>query len=369
MKKLIWVCFYLACSSCARSQNTVIAGNVSGIPAKVLYLVDAYNYKKRIDSAVYGDDKFLFNISKDVEPFLASIVYTDNNNYTRKLLFLADKSEAHPKAGTSSFMVENGISTKISGDWGFNTDIRTAPSLKIEGGKQNDFYQTYMHDNVGHLKSLDPKTHDKEISIIQDQIRNAPYSFYLLRQINTNQSQYSKEELDKLLSLFNDEVQSSKQARSFKIEISNKYNGGPVDDLSLYNGAGILKHSINKKKKINMLIFWASWCYPCLLEVPQLKKLFAKIDSTNFNMVSISLDSDTSAWNKALKTQNMPWEQFLIPINDMKIIKIKYRISSIPLVIFLDELGNEIKRFDGYSESNYLEYKKLTESKSSNGLN
>lgn len=44
--------------------------------------------------------------------------------------------------------------------------------------------------------------------------------------------------------------------------------------------------------KVVLVDFWATWCRPCLAEMPHLKKLYDKYHARGFEIVGISLDSD-----------------------------------------------------------------------------
>jgi len=52
------------------------------------------------------------------------------------------------------------------------------------------------------------------------------------------------------------------------------------------------------KNKITLIDFWASWCAPCLAEVPHLKEAYKGYRSRGFEIVGISLDQSSEAWKK-----------------------------------------------------------------------
>ena len=56
---------------------------------------------------------------------------------------------------------------------------------------------------------------------------------------------------------------------------------------------------------------WASWCAPCLKEIPFLKEFRESYKDKNIEIVSISLDEDKDAWRKAVENHNLvgnSWE-------------------------------------------------------------
>lgn len=51
--------------------------------------------------------------------------------------------------------------------------------------------------------------------------------------------------------------------------------------------------------------FWASWCAPCIAEIPHIKELYKQYHSKGFDVLSISIDQDRSAWRKAVAKEKI----------------------------------------------------------------
>jgi len=58
---------------------------------------------------------------------------------------------------------------------------------------------------------------------------------------------------------------------------------------------------------IVLLNFWASWCVPCIKEVVQLKKIEQEYAGKKIKIISISIDTDSAAFTKAIRKYNMTW--------------------------------------------------------------
>ena len=59
--------------------------------------------------------------------------------------------------------------------------------------------------------------------------------------------------------------------------------------------------------KVVLIDFWATWCSPCLAEVPLMKKLYEKYHDKGFEIVGISIDEDLGALEKGLERLQLPW--------------------------------------------------------------
>jgi thiol-disulfide isomerase/thioredoxin len=126
--------------------------------------------------------------------------------------------------------------------------------------------------------------------------------------------------------------------------------------LSAQDANGQTNLTFNKQKKLNMLVFWASWCKPCRMEIPELKTLASKYKDENFYITNISLDKDKLAWENALREENMEWDQFIVAEEDKEKFNRAYDTRAIPLVVFTDESGKVLSRIVGYSQTNITQY-------------
>ena len=113
---------------------------------------------------------------------------------------------------------------------------------------------------------------------------------------------------------------------------------------------------MTKDAKLNMLVFWASWCGPCRKEIPALKGIEKSYRGKGLNLVNISIDESKQDWETALKQEQMAWPQFLVDSASRSLTLSQYNVAGVPLVIFTDGSGNEINRFTGYDEEQVKKY-------------
>ena len=123
--------------------------------------------------------------------------------------------------------------------------------------------------------------------------------------------------------------------------LGNRRPGLQFADIELPDTAGVARKLSEWCGKGGYVLvdFWASWCGPCRMEMPNVVENYRKYRAKGFNVVGISLDSDASAWRKAIGSLQMEWPQ----LSDLKGWKSAaaalYSVNSIPASILIDGSG------------------------------
>lgn len=91
--------------------------------------------------------------------------------------------------------------------------------------------------------------------------------------------------------------------------------------------------------KVVLIDFWATWCGPCVAELPNVLKAYEELHPKGFEIVGISLDSDKGKLEAFVKDKGMEWPQFFDGKGWKNEIATTYDIHSIPAMWLVDQKG------------------------------
>jgi thiol-disulfide isomerase/thioredoxin len=91
--------------------------------------------------------------------------------------------------------------------------------------------------------------------------------------------------------------------------------------------------------KVLLIDFWATWCGPCIAEMPNVKSVYAKFHPQGFEIVGISLDQSRDKLDKYIESQEIAWPQYFDGKWWNNDIAVRYGIKSIPSTILVDKKG------------------------------
>lgn len=330
MKKIYFILFnlLLAAVPIVKGQQQaktgyLIQGDVKAIPdAQMVYLSTA-NF---IDSAMVIDGKFTFKgyisvperanlrLKHQGQGNITTIIHQDNLK-----LFLS-----------------NSPITVQSGDK-FNGSIIKAGKLhdefmayyaglvKIYDAMRpvNTKYYAYIKQNNAELVTATRQQLDSlraiELSYATTFIRKNPKSPVALFVVHELAKPIANPpDFPSAFRLLDPSLQQSALGKSIQkmIDLQNSYVvGNPFPDFIQPDAAGKLVNTANYRGKYLFVDFWASWCGPCRLENPNLKRTFELYKQKGLVILSVSIDDSKEKWLNAIKQDGT--EEF-IHVGDMK---------------------------------------------------
>jgi peroxiredoxin len=92
------------------------------------------------------------------------------------------------------------------------------------------------------------------------------------------------------------------------------------------------------KGKVVLLDFWATWCPPCRVEIPNLLEIYRQFKNKNFVLISVSLDRDLQAARKFVKDKEMDWVH-IIDLKAGRTIATLFQVEYIPSTFVIGSKG------------------------------
>ena len=62
-----------------------------------------------------------------------------------------------------------------------------------------------------------------------------------------------------------------------------------------------------KDREVVLVEFWASWCGPCRVEIPHMKRAYANYGPRGFEILSFTVDAERADWEQASEEEQLPW--------------------------------------------------------------
>ena len=183
---------------------------------------------------------------------------------------------------------------------------------------------------------IEMETIDEELKnqIIKDKVAYKSMLFRLPR----------TKKLDKLYQTY----MSFAKDETYKEEIEKIYQnykkiskGTVSPTFELYDNHNKLVTLEGLQGKLVYIDIWATWCIPCVQQIPALNKLEKDFKNKNIEFVSICFSDTKEKWNKMVKEKEMNGIQLFAPDDSISFFK-DYFVSGIPRFILIDKEGKII---------------------------
>jgi thiol-disulfide isomerase/thioredoxin len=133
------------------------------------------------------------------------------------------------------------------------------------------------------------------------------------------------------------------QAESRKIQKSLS-PGSPFPEFSVTDLEGKPLSLAAMKGKVVLIDFWATWCGPCVAELPYVLKAYEKHRAQGFEIIGVSLDQDKAQLLSFLTREKVTWPQHLDGKEPSASLASKYAVETIPSTFLLDREGKIIEK-------------------------
>ena len=323
MKKILIIAAALAMlCGCGNKNKYTIKGEIPGMEG-IVTLVDESGEMIAQTDAIDGK----FEITGTAE--IPSLAILNNNDEPLTILVL--------EPGT---IVIDGTGT----DFQVSGTVSNDNSATFNAAQYSLMERYYQAENDEQRQSISDEM-DQLVNSTIDANLNNYFGLFLLTNIS---SSWSGSEILAKLDEFSPEIRNTPLAgeiREFAENKSKTDKGNNFIDITLANAEGetVTLSEVLKDNKYVLLDFWASWCGPCMKEVPFLKEDYANYHEKGFEIYGVSLDSNEDAWKAAMTDNEMTWINVSVIGDDDKKVTEDYMVQSIPANYLIDQNGKIIE--------------------------
>ncbi|WP_425234451.1 TlpA family protein disulfide reductase [Ulvibacterium sp.] len=252
------------------------------------------------------------------------------------------------QSGAVKIKIEDGIKleSKVASNLDFDKSIENLNNQFFAGMIQ-DFDKAMKENDQQRIEELE-KEKDKVlvqfIKSMENLVRNMGPSAKAYNALGYFDLTKNRDFFKEMIVRFEAEYPSSGMSKSLRTRIDKAAQlaiGSEMANFKALNKEGVPVNLSDYRGGYVLVDFWASWCRPCRVENPKLLELYTNHKGAKFEIIGVSIDSDSDVWEKAIQKDGTVWNQILD--KDQTIFK-QYLLSSLPANFLLDQEGRIIAR-------------------------
>lgn len=112
--------------------------------------------------------------------------------------------------------------------------------------------------------------------------------------------------------------------------------GKPALDFQVTDLKGEALSLEEYRGQVVLLDFWATWCPPCIAEIPNVKKTYEKYKDQKFQIIGISLDRSSEPLEAYIEKEELGWFQYW---DKSRQVSTMYKVQGIPSTFLIDGEG------------------------------
>jgi peroxiredoxin len=328
---------FASCTS--RKDQFQITGSVNGVDTGVIFL-QQYDSDKwvDIDSSLLDKGEFSFKGKIDL-PEMWHIAMKGNQvlvpvfveNSKIEVQIFPDSLEKSTIKGSASHDIYlhflalnepiNFKTNEVYKEWKKAKEARDTLGME-----RNDSISRSLDAELKQQLQVFAKTNNKTVV--------SPYL------VMRNSWQFELPELEEIVNEMDSSLNRSLylQVLQKRVEILKRVSVGRLaPDFEMNDTTGKAVRLSSLKGKILLVYFWASWCGPCRAENPKIVKTFRDFGSKGFDVLGCSFDHDRAKWTRAIRDDQLVWNN----VSDLEgwgnSAGKLYGVSSIPANVLLDK--------------------------------
>lgn len=378
------ICTCLFCCNKKNSNTFILDGEINGLRDSSMILLSYLllindKYTEVNDTAYIKDSRFIFK--NNIDDLIAAFLSFENTSirlYLEPVTMHLKINKERPweyKLSSTQIEPENQVlrgklkikEEELHKEINIAYDIIEKLNLSV---KSRDSLLDLLEKNRSHRDSIIKQMDVIKLNYISENKNSkiAPDLIFLMSKNELNDIDTLKKYYDNLskdIKKTSLGKLANKQIEKIKLilEGRNITVGSAAPDFSRLDFSGKeIQLSKFYSQNYVLLDFWASWCKPCLVQIPQMKELYKISTNNQLKIIGISLDEDRQQWLDTIeKCELDEWTQILSQ-SDFDIdyfasnIADLYGIETIPQYLLIDKQGQLIIRWQhlGRDEIQYI---------------
>ncbi len=234
--------------------------------------------------------------------------------------------------------------------------------LTTDGNIKCTSYDYYLQYYLFYLLSENKNNHDhnaeshnhgvsstafEEFNFLKGKVsgesRSLLLSKYLYDKLGKGKSDIPIELINEYESIVPEEFIKSPVLEKYKV-LYQKGIHEPIKDIVINNVDNdvnnLLPEIISRHQGKTIYIdLWATWCQPCLKEMPIYKKFYKEFEQEDIQFVFLAVDSSKEKWYKKIRELELKGEHYLLSGDQYLTLQRKLYIDGIPHYVLIDKSG------------------------------
>ena len=222
------------------------------------------------------------------------------------------------------------------------------------GALPNKYYLYYLQDFLSYQAGQSENNGLSRFELADKFLEGKPLYFYKALQLSLEAKQNNEPNITMKIADFIENCPYKLYNEYVKLayhEGKGIVEGMEAPDFSLIdiNGKSVALEDF--RGKVVFLDFWATWCVPCIHQLPSHQKLQSQFQGQEVAFLYVTVDRNKGAWERFVRNKNLPGVHLTAGENmfNSSVAK-KYRVSSLPYTVLIDPYGKIVwHHIGGYS--------------------